>query len=52
MKSVVAKSGLKVRSTIKAGGLANNHSRATLRVKSGVKAGYQLHGNHNRAALK
>jgi len=47
----VAKSGLKVRSAIKAGGLTINHNRSGLKVRSAVKAGYTLADNHNRNLL-
>src|SRR6185312_792530 len=47
----VAKSGLKVRSAIKAGGLTINHNRSGLKVRSAVKAG-GLTINHNRSGLK
>ena len=49
----VAKSGLKVRSAIKAGGLnGDNHSRSGLKVRSSVKAGkHCLIENHNRRLL-
>jgi len=52
MKSVVvANSGLKVRSTVRAGGFQGNHSRSGLKVRSAVKAG-GFQGNHNRSGLK
>ena len=51
MKSVAAKSGLKVRSWVKAGALTCNHNRGGLKVKAGVKAG-ALTCNHNRGGLK
>ncbi|HSZ81388.1 MAG TPA: hypothetical protein VLA14_03850 [Polyangia bacterium] len=41
------KNNIKVRSSIKAGGLSSNHSRA-LKVRSAIKAG-GLSSNHNRA---
>jgi hypothetical protein len=50
MKSV-AKSGLKVRSAVKAGALNMNHSRGGLKVRSTVKAG-ALNMNHSRGGLK
>jgi hypothetical protein len=51
----VAKSGLKVQSAVKAGGLTNgNHTRSGLKVRAGIKAGGQHHGipNHNRRPLR
>jgi hypothetical protein len=37
MKDIQAKSGLKVKATIKAGGInAGNHTRGVLRIKAGV----------------
>ena len=47
----VAKSGLKVRSAVKAGGLMNNHIRAGLRIRSAIKAG-GLMNNHSRGGLR
>ena len=52
MKSV-AKSGLKVRSMVKAGGMTTvNHNHAGLKVRSAVKAGGMTTVNHNRAGLR
>ncbi len=51
----VAKSGLKVRSTVKAGsfGALGNHTRSGLKVRSAVKAGsFGALGNHTRSGLK
>jgi len=49
----VAKSGLKVRSMAKAGGLGTiNHNRSGLKVRSMVKAGGLGTINHNRSGLK
>lgn len=42
--------GLKVKTGIKGGRLATNHSRAGLKVRSAVKGG-RLASNHTRAAL-
>lgn len=51
MKTISKKlTGVKVSTTIKAGGLNNNHSRK-MSVTSGIKAGQSiLHSNHNRRA--
>jgi hypothetical protein len=51
MKSVAKSAGLKVRSTVKAGGFTVNHSRAGLKVRSSVKAG-GFTVNHSRGGLK
>lgn len=52
MTKTITKSGLKVRSAIKAGGLNNlNHSRAGLKVRSAVKAGGLAILNHSRRVL-
>ena len=46
------KSGLSVRTSIKAGGLRTiNHNRTALKVRTGVKAGGLRTSNHNRSAL-
>ena len=41
--------GIRVKSTIKAGGLGNGNHNAGIRVKSAVKAGGLGNGNHNSA---
>jgi CxxC motif-containing protein len=42
-------SGIKVKATVKAGGLPlNNHNRAGLKVRVGIKAGEILFTNHSR----
>jgi hypothetical protein len=47
-----ATAGLVVKSGIRAGKIATNHSRTGLRVKSGVRAGAgKLATNHSRVAL-
>ena len=44
--------GLKIRGSVKAGGLSSvNHSRGGLKVRGAVKAGGLLGVNHNRRAL-
>jgi hypothetical protein len=45
------KTGLKIKTNVKAGGLNINHNRAGLKVKTSVKAG-GLNINHSRPALK
>lgn len=45
------KAGLKIRATVKAGGIGGNHNRAALKVRTTIKAG-GIGGNHNRTALK
>ena len=46
-----SKTGLKVKTSIKAGGFPGNHSRNGLKVRTSVKAcGFP--GNHNRRGLK
>jgi len=40
--------GLKVKTSIKAGGIGSNHTRGALKVKAGVKAGYTCLQNHSR----
>ena len=53
MTTTTKSTGLKVKTTIKAGGLSTvNHNRAGLKVRSAVKAGGTiLCSNHNRRAL-
>jgi hypothetical protein len=47
-----AKTGLKLKTGIKAGGMnASNHNRSGIRVKASVKAGYITVDNHNRTML-
>ena len=45
----ISKSGLKVKSNVKAGGMiAINHNRVGLKVRSAVKGGFStLQSNHN-----
>ena len=44
----ISKSGLKIKSTIKAGGLGPyNHNRAGLKIKTAIKAGHTGMQNHN-----
>jgi hypothetical protein len=46
------RSGLKVRTTIKSGGLnSTNHNRAAIKVRTTIKAGGLNSTNHNRALL-
>lgn len=48
-----SKTALKIKSSIKAGGLAaGNHNRAALKVKSAVKAGGLPIINHNRTCQR
>ena len=52
MTTTTKTTGLKVKTTIKAGGLMRmNHNRAGLKVRSAVKAGGLMMMNHNRRAL-
>ena len=44
-------SGIKVKATIKAGGLKENHVRTGLKVATGLKAGGQLRNNHSVRVL-
>ena len=45
-----SKSGLKVKSAVKAGGISLlNHNRSGLKIKSAVKAGGLASINHNRS---
>ena len=39
MKTTTANAGLKVKASIKAGGMPLNHNRNGLKVKAGIKAG-------------
>jgi hypothetical protein len=49
----ISKSGLSVKTAIKAGGLnSSNHNRSGLKIKSAVKAGGLNSSNHNRSGLK
>jgi hypothetical protein len=44
------KSGLAIKTTIKAGGLATaNHNRAGIKIRAAIKAGGLATANHNRA---
>jgi hypothetical protein len=55
MKTTKKISGIKVNSTLKAGGYTpfSNHSQSGLRVKASIKAGTLIRfGNHNRNGLK
>ena len=49
----IAKTGLKVKAGIKAGGFTpTNHNRSGLKVKTAVRAGGFTPTNHNRVGLK
>jgi hypothetical protein len=49
---ITTKAGLKVRATVKAGGVGTgNHSRPGLKVRLNVRAGEILLGNHCRRGL-
>jgi hypothetical protein len=53
MTTTTKTTGLKVKTTIKAGGLPGiNHNRSGLKVRSAVKAGGLPGINHNRSGLK
>lgn len=45
------KTGMKVRSNVKAGGFSGNHIRSGLKVRTPIKAG-GFSGNHTRLGLK
>ena len=48
----ITKAGLKLRVSVKAGGLgSNNHNPGGLKVTSGLKAGSICRRNHNLVAL-
>jgi len=50
--TTTSKTGLKVKTTIKAGGFTMNHSVRGLKVRSAIKAGGTgLVANHSRSAL-
>ncbi|HEX3905890.1 MAG TPA: hypothetical protein VH853_23920 [Polyangia bacterium] len=52
MKTIQTNRGLKVKTSVKAGGLKTvNHNRAGLKVKTSVKAGGLKTVNHTRSAL-
>jgi hypothetical protein len=52
MKNIQTNSGLKVKTSVKAGGLSTvNHTRGALKVRSAVKAGGLSTVNHTRGAL-
>ena len=51
MKTSTKTSGLRVKSTIKAGGLGGNNHNAGLRVKSAIKAGGLGGNNHNASVV-
>jgi hypothetical protein len=52
-KLATKKPGLRITTSVKAGGLAaHNHNRAGLKVRSAVKAGGLAAHNHNRRALR
>ncbi len=44
-------SGIKVKATVKAGGLQQNHNRPGIKVRVGVRAGEILQSNHSVRAL-
>jgi hypothetical protein len=50
----ISKSGLSVKTAIKAGGLnSSNHNRSGLKVKAGIRAGLTpLLSNHNTRVLR
>jgi len=48
----ISKTGLKVNTTIKAGGITPQHNRRPgLKVNAGIKAGYNCVANHTRRHL-
>jgi hypothetical protein len=52
MTTSTKKTGLAIKTSIKAGGLGTpNHNRAGLKVRSAVKAG-GISGNHNRSLAR
>jgi hypothetical protein len=53
MKTTTKNTGIKVTTSIKAGGIGDhNHSRGGLKVKSGVRAAGICDRNHSRIGLK
>jgi len=51
MTSTKTKTGLAIKTSLKAGGLWANHNRTGLKVRTAIKAG-SLTSNHNRTGLK
>ena len=51
MKTRSTNAGLKVKTSIKVGGIHPNHNRKGLKVATNVKSG-GIHPNHNRTGLK
>ena len=48
----ISKSGLKIKTAIKAGGLGTlNHNRTGLKIKTAIKAGHIAMQNHNTRLL-
>jgi hypothetical protein len=48
-KNTKGQSGIKVLSSVKAGGLTGNHSRRGLSIRTGIKGGTGIYAhNHNR----
>jgi hypothetical protein len=53
MNTIKTNRGLKVKTSVKAGGLTMiNHNRSGLKVRGGVKAGGLSGTNHNRGGVK
>jgi len=50
MKTTTTNAGLKIKATIKAGGILPNHTRSALKVRSAIKTGGIL-PNHTRSGL-
>ena len=51
MKTISTNAGLKVKTSIKAGGGSMNHNRARLAVKTGLKAGGGAKCNHSARVI-
>jgi len=51
MTTSTKKTGLAIKTSIKAGGLSLNHNRSALKVRSSVKAGGLGTSNHSRAVV-
>jgi hypothetical protein len=51
-KATRQKAGVKVKTTVKAGGRGENHGRNALKLRTAVKAGRSPGENHGRNALK
>ena len=52
MKTTSSNSGLKVKTSIKAGGLGLNHNRTALKVRSNIRGGYTCSPNHNASLIR